>query len=225
MFYQPTPPPERIAFDDGRRRFELRRSRLEDAEALVSAIQASLPELRGFMPWSHFPSGISLPAQQKRMAMLNAQWDEGTDFVWNLFVNTDGGPLLSGCIGLHPRCLNPLGREVGYWVRTDQAGRGLGSAMTWAVAMACFEVMGLERLQVGCDAENWASRRVIEKVGFVLEGSLDYMLPSAPAEVVAAGWRGTGTMRLYRLLAEESVQLSGSASTRAHVKWSPPPTR
>jgi len=217
MFFQPDTPPERIFFDDGSLAFELRRSRVEETQALLAAIEASLSELRAFMPWSHFPQSIG--AQEERVATLREQWDGGTDFVWNIVLPIDGVEQVAGCVGLHPRCLNPLGREVGYWVRSDLAGRGLCTAVSRTVVLAVFEGMGLERLQVGCDVANLGSRRVIEKTGFVFEATLDNMLESAPPEAVEAGWRGTGAMRLYRLIPADIPTLSWRPALRPCVRW------
>lgn len=59
---------------------------------------------------------------------------------------------------------------VGYWVDQRLAGRGI---MPTALALAadhCFTVVGLHRLEVHIRPENRSSRRVVEKLGFRLEG-------------------------------------------------------
>ena len=58
---------------------------------------------------------------------------------------------------------------VGYWVDQAVAGRGI---IPTAVAMAtdhCLEA-GLHRIEINIRPENAASRRVVEKLGFRLEG-------------------------------------------------------
>ncbi len=60
--------------------------------------------------------------------------------------------------------------EIGYWIDRDMAGRGIVPA---AVALACdycFRVMGLHRIEIAIRPENANSLRVVEKLGFRLEG-------------------------------------------------------
>jgi ribosomal-protein-alanine N-acetyltransferase len=60
--------------------------------------------------------------------------------------------------------------QVGYWVDTARAGRGIAPT---AVALAtdhCLRQVGLHRLEVNIRPENSASLRVVEKLGFRDEG-------------------------------------------------------
>jgi ribosomal-protein-alanine N-acetyltransferase len=61
--------------------------------------------------------------------------------------------------------------EVGYWLRRSSWGNGLASE---ALALTCrygFRSMSLHRIQAKVVVGNDASRRVLEKVGFRLEGT------------------------------------------------------
>lgn len=65
---------------------------------------------------------------------------------------------------------------IGYWIDRSFAGRGL---MPVAVALAsdyCFFVLGLHRLEINIRPENVASLRVVEKLGFRLEGERPRLL-------------------------------------------------
>jgi len=60
--------------------------------------------------------------------------------------------------------------QVGYWIDERFAGRGI---IPTALAMAVdhsFRVVGLHRLEASIRPENHASRRVVEKLGFRVEG-------------------------------------------------------
>ncbi len=62
--------------------------------------------------------------------------------------------------------------ELGYWLSPACWGRGI---MTEAVRMLCsegFDACGVERIYAEPFADNAASRRVLEKCGFALEGVL-----------------------------------------------------
>lgn len=60
--------------------------------------------------------------------------------------------------------------HIGYWIDQRHAGRGI---MPTAVAMAtdhCLLRMGLHRVEICIRPENANSRRVVEKLGFRVEG-------------------------------------------------------
>ena len=62
--------------------------------------------------------------------------------------------------------------EVGYWVRTDEASRGICTEVTARVLEVGFQEMGLHRATLRIAVGNRASERVAEKLGFRLEGTL-----------------------------------------------------
>jgi RimJ/RimL family protein N-acetyltransferase len=60
--------------------------------------------------------------------------------------------------------------EVGYSIRRDLWGRGLGSeAVTTLIAFG-FDRLDLRRIEADADPRNIASIRLLEKIGFVREG-------------------------------------------------------
>ncbi|HEX9891762.1 MAG TPA: GNAT family protein [Actinomycetota bacterium] len=151
------------------RRVPLRTDRLELwpveerwAQALWEAAEASLLEISPWMPWAR---RASRRETQRFCGASRAAWSEGRtfDFVW-----LDGGRVVgAGGVEFHDpdtRC-----GEVGYWVRTDAAGNGLGTEGTAAMVRFGFEQVGLHRVELKAGVENRASRRVAEKLGFTLE--------------------------------------------------------
>ena len=210
MFYALSDPAKTMQYQEGGRSLLLRRSQVEDAAVIVEAVTESLAELRAFMPWAHFDGAESLADQQERLEGASTLWDEGKDFVYHCFEpQADGELQFVGCVGLHPRCLNNMGLEVGYWIRTSAAGRGLCTLATKMAVWGGFHALGLERIQVGCDVANVASARVAEKVGFVYEGLLRKMVHGkAPQAIEAQGWKGTGDMKLYALTREDLPSLA-----------------
>jgi len=63
--------------------------------------------------------------------------------------------------------------ELGYWIAPALQGQGLMTEAAHAVVRWGFETLGLHKINVGCFADNAASRRVIEKVGFRYVGRLE----------------------------------------------------
>lgn len=84
--------------------------------------------------------------------------------------------------------------QIGYWIDSRMAGRGL---VPLAVAMtvdACFFELGLHRVEINIRPENAKSLRVVEKLGFRFEGvRRGYMH-------IAGKW---ADHRSYALLADE----------------------
>ncbi|HEY3563086.1 MAG TPA: GNAT family N-acetyltransferase [Kribbella sp.] len=62
--------------------------------------------------------------------------------------------------------------EVGYWTAPAARGRGIAPAAVRAICRWAFEERGLDLIEWRAEIGNFASRRVAEKAGFVLEGSL-----------------------------------------------------
>mmetsp|Transcript_1888 Transcript_1888/g.3965 ORF Transcript_1888/g.3965 Transcript_1888/m.3965 type:complete len:157 (+) Transcript_1888:86-556(+) len=76
-----------------------------------------------------------------------------------------------GVIGVEPHPLHPHRAEIGYWIRRDWWGRGVGTeavkAMAWEVGVRFPEIA---RLEACAFVENEASCRVLTKAGFEFEG-------------------------------------------------------
>lgn len=95
--------------------------------------------------------------------------------------------------------------QIGYWIDSRLAGRGL---MPLAVAMtvdACFFDLGLHRVEINIRPENSKSLRVVEKLGFRFEGvRRGYMH-------IAGNW---ADHRSYALLSDEVP----SGLTNAYIR-------
>jgi RimJ/RimL family protein N-acetyltransferase len=78
-----------------------------------------------------------------------------------------------GGIGLSPRTdVERVSAEVGYWLGERVWGRGLAAAALQALVEHAFATTPLTRIFALPFAHNTASRRVLEKAGFHLEGLL-----------------------------------------------------
>ena len=79
-------------------------------------------------------------------------------------------PGLCGTIGLYRPSWEHHHVEVGYLLRPEQWGQGLmGEALRGVLELA-FERYAFHRVEAITDPRNTASRRLLEKNGFVLEG-------------------------------------------------------
>lgn len=139
-----------------------------DAVLLKEAIDCSIDHLLPWMPWA---KGEPQTIEEKieLLRLFRGNYDLGKDFVLGVF-NRDGSRVLGGS-GMHTR-QGPNEREIGYWVRADEGGRGIITEAVRAIARVAFEIEGIDRLEIRCDPENLASRRVAEKSGFSLDAEL-----------------------------------------------------
>lgn len=83
-----------------------------------------------------------------------------------------------GLIGANPEWAPYRQAEVGYSLLSDCFGKGYGSEALGAVASWLFSQCEFHKLKAQVVEGNWPSRRVLEKNGFMLEGTLrdNYLL-------------------------------------------------
>jgi RimJ/RimL family protein N-acetyltransferase len=210
-----THPPSRITYDDGARQLVLRPWALSDVDALVAALQASLPELRGFMPWAHGP--ITRDGYYEIVARFMASYWSGKEYIFGVF--SAAGEVLGGT-GLHQRvALNPNGLEVGYWCHSHHAGKGVTTLGVRMLTALAFDHFHCERFQVMHDEANVASRRVTEKTGFVFEGVMRHVTAEVVPEVRDGGYLGTHRHRMYALTRDDLAGLAWLPAVRASLTY------
>ena len=128
------------------------------------AIEASLPELQ---PWMFWANGVKDDTRGFLKRVEDA-WRKDESFNFSILMN---GAVVGG-VGF-PRVDREFSTaEVGYWIRSDLAGKGL---MTEAVATLvdwAFEELGLHRVELHAAVGNHGSVRVAEKIGFTCVGVL-----------------------------------------------------
>jgi len=138
-----------------------------DAPKLQTAIDASLPELRRYMPWA---TAEPEPIEQKqiRLRQFRGRFDLGEDFIYGIFDTAEGEVM--GGTGLHTR-QGPFIREIGYWIATAHTKKGLATEAASALMQVAFRVDGVPRVEIRCEPDNGASVAVANKLGMKLEGT------------------------------------------------------
>jgi len=151
------------------RRFQLRPFRRRDLDVLSEAVVRSLPELHEWLPWAHLGYG-------RRDALIYLRdsakaWEEGRAF--DLAVFTHGDPRRQlGSVSVWFRGRQAAAGEIGYWVRSDETGKGIATEVTARVLQIGFEELEMHRVALRIAVGNRSSERVAEKIGFVREGLL-----------------------------------------------------
>jgi len=146
----------------------LRPLREDDASALYEAVRESISEVSAWLPWCHQDYSIEESREfigSREIASQGVEW-----YSFGIF-ETDGGRLLGG-VGLN--FINRVHQmaNLGYWVRTSAAGRGVSTRATRLAAKFGFEQLGLQRVEIVVAVDNQASQRVAEKAGATREGVL-----------------------------------------------------
>ncbi|EDY45067.1 GNAT family N-acetyltransferase [Streptomyces sp. SPB074] len=143
-----------------------------DAPLLLDAYLRNRDRLQPFEP-VRTEEFYTLPGQRERLASQLAAREAGTLFGWVL---TDGERVI-GTITLSQVVRGPLNSaNLGYWVDTEYAGRGLTGAAAAFVVRYADEVLGLHRVEAGTLLDNLASQRVLAKTGFTEFGVAPRML-------------------------------------------------
>lgn len=145
----------------------LRPHQPDDIDALVVACQD--PDIQ---KWTSVPSPYTrADAEEFVLVTVPAGWTRGTDLNFLVLDSTTEDRLAA--VGLHlARNDDPAIGEIGYWCAAPARGQGV---MTRAVGVVCrwgFEALGLARIEWYAVVGNIASRRVAERVGFSVEGTL-----------------------------------------------------
>lgn len=142
-------------------RLRLRPFRPTDAEAL-SAYRSD-PLVARFKSW---PAPVSVAAAASLIREFNSDPGRPGWFQYAIELKDDG--CLIGDIGvnLHE---NRMQADLGFTLARDRQGHGYATEAVSAVLKDRF-AGGLRRMSAECDARNLSSARLLERVGFQLEG-------------------------------------------------------
>ena len=157
------PPPRRITWSH----LLLRCWQPEDAPLLLDALSASVAELNRWTPWV-LAEPLDLEAAERRVTQQRTQFESGPAWVYGIF-GPDGRVL--GSIGLFER-IGPCALEIGYWIRSDAAGRGHATAAAALVRDVAFDVCGVDRVEIRCDPDNAPSNAIPRRLGFESGGEV-----------------------------------------------------
>lgn len=152
-------------------RLRMRPPRAGDGPAMREALIETLPELRRFLGWLPIVAGGQAPEEFEAWCR-KAQANFLTRVDLPFLVFEQAGGKLVGVTGLHRPVWATPKAEIGYWVRTPDAGRGYVTESVQALCAYAVRHFGAVRLEAIMDEENVASRRVAERCGFTLEGLL-----------------------------------------------------
>lgn len=135
------------------------------AKPLYELSLKSARELEPYMAWMKEPS----PEATKAFTTEATRgWNDSTG--WSFTILFEGE--VAGNVGLERYMPMWANAEIGYWMGTHLAGRGLMTEAASAVIAFGFETVGLHRISLQAAIDNLASQGVASKLGFSREGVL-----------------------------------------------------
>lgn len=161
-----------------------------DSRELLAIVVASRAELGRFMSWPR--EMVSLEQARRFVTIGRDGWISERTSRFGLFERETGE--LVGSIELDGIDHRRSQAELGYWIRSDRAGRGYATEAGRAILLYAFQALGMHKVRADVAVGNAASARVLEKLGFSREGTLREDRPIAG--VFHDHWR-------YGLLARE----------------------
>lgn len=139
-----------------------------DGKAVYEAIQASLDELKPWMPFAH--ANQSEQDVEANIIESIAKFITREDLRLHIF-NKETGEFI-GSSGLHRINWDVPKFEIGYWIDTRHTGKGYITEATNAITNFAFNELKAKRVEIRCESRNTKSRAIPEKLGFTLEGIL-----------------------------------------------------
>ncbi len=139
----------------------------DDAALLFEAATESVDTVFPWLPWCH--PGYSLDEANAWVAEQTAAFAKGEEY--EFVIVSPSGRFAGGC-GID--LLDRINRRanLGYWVRSSEAGRGAATDAARMAARWAFQTLDLIRIEILAAAGNVRSQRVAEKAGAMREGVL-----------------------------------------------------
>ncbi len=158
---RPIPPIPRLIGE----RVSLRAYRNGDADALF----ALYGDPRVTRYWSHEPwtDRAQVIAYLERMCR---ERETREFYPWAIASNDDDG--LIGTVALYELDHTHRRGMIGYSLSPSKQGHGYANEALRLMIAHAFSTLGLRRLEADTDPQNAPSRRLLEKLGFVLEGTM-----------------------------------------------------
>ena len=150
------------------KRLVLRPFRRRDVGSMHEAIEMSLGDLQPWLPWVE---GYDRGVAQRFVRESVAAWADRRAFDFTVRLIDDPNRHIGNVSIWHTSVQNDIG-EVGYWIRSDETGRGYGTEATTRAVQIGFEELRLHKVQLRIAIGNTRSEHIAEELGFVREGVL-----------------------------------------------------
>jgi len=191
----------KITYDDEKTFLYLRPLQAEDASLINAAVHDSLEHLLPFMDWAHFKQTES--SQRNRILNSIEKFKIGTEYD---FILLDRAGEFLGLVSLTPSItLNKKSFGIGYWTSARHCNKGVATLGTQILIIFAFDILGCDRIEIGCNKANKASQKVIANCGFVYEGEIRNYFSQASEEMLRNKYVAERDFLLYSLTKNDSI--------------------
>jgi len=149
-------------------RLQLRALVAHEARELLAVVTKSREHLGRYMSWPWEMLDVEHARQFVRIG--REAWLQARTVRMGVFERASGD--LLGSVELDGIDLRRSQAELGYWIRSDRTRRGYAVEAARALLRYAFETLRLHKVRADVAVDNHASARVLDKLGFVREGTL-----------------------------------------------------
>lgn len=123
------------------------------------------------IPWEPEwgPNHLSRPSYRSRLSRLKKWVAQDQAYPFHVF-RSGTETLIGACNVTHIERGAAQSAKLGYWIGEGFARNGFARAAVTTVSHFCFNTLGLHRIEAAVQEDNEASIKVLEAVGFTLEG-------------------------------------------------------
>lgn len=138
----------------------------EDAQAVFETVVANRNHLSTFMHW--MTPDYSIRSAKAFIEQSNEQREARKGLGFGIF----RGEVFIGSIGFVKFDWAAGKTEIGYWISSDEQGKGIVTRSAEMLIDFGFRELELNRIEIRCSAENTRSAAIPKRLGFLLEGVL-----------------------------------------------------
>jgi len=153
-------------------RLILRPPQIGDGVVVNEAVLESFNVLNQFMSWAKEKPSVEESEELARQAAANWILKNNDEPYLPLFMFDKETNQFIGGTGYHHYDWDIPSIETGYWIRNSCAGKELMTEAVNAITQYAFKQLGVKRITITCDVDNIRSKKIPERLGFSLEGTL-----------------------------------------------------
>jgi len=153
-------------------RLILRPPQLGDGEKVNAAVIESYDTLAEYMPWAKEKPSIEDTEEFVRLSAANWILKRNEEPYLPVFIFDKKTHEFVGGTGYHHFDWDIPYLETGYWLRNSCSGKGYMTEAVNALTQYAFKEMKVKRIAITCDVTNLRSKKIMERLGYSLEGTL-----------------------------------------------------
>ncbi|MFD1356749.1 GNAT family N-acetyltransferase [Fictibacillus halophilus] len=137
-----------------------------DGKAMFEALNASIEDLKPWLPFAHIDQteeDVEVNIREAHLKFLKRE-----DLRLLVFLKETGELIASS--GLHRIDWDIPKFEIGYWIDSRHAGKGYMTEAVQGITDFAVNELKARRIEIRCDTKNVRSAAIPERLGFTLEG-------------------------------------------------------